>query len=299
MGKKRLPLRKIFAKSEGAGGGPDSNHSSLGKRSAEKDAKASFGGVGGKSKSSKDDEEDWEALERQQNADADADDGDEDDDEEEEDEEGGIPLDSNIEHVMEEFTFEFNDMREEYAEGVCMMLRKLVVNPTEAYNLASLVAQQSIVGTVVNCEGGQDSFAFATVLPLRRVEQVAPMQTILSALRNSLDHEIRLGGAGGKGAEGFALLYDCLCVDEAAGTQAQTQTQTQSQAQTQTQVDTGTGGAGAGGAASRRSRSNSISISTAGLLIHKRFTNMPPELVSALHRNLEEDMSWAQQQVGV
>jgi len=104
-------------------------------------------------------------------------------------------------------------------------------------------------------------------------KQVAPMQTILSALRDSLDHEIS-SSVGDKGTEGFALLYDCLCVDEAVGTKVSA-----GPAQGQ-----------------RRSRSNSISISTAGVLLHKRFTNMPPELVSALHRNLEEDMSWAQQQ---
>jgi len=146
MGKKRPPLRKIFSSSRGA-------KSKSSKSSAAED----------------DDEVDWEALEKQQSG-QDGDEEDEGDDEDEDSDSGGIRLDSNIEHVMEEFTFEFNDMREEYAEGVCMMLRKMVVNPTDAYSLASLITQQNIVGTVVNCEGGQDSFAFATVLPLRKVE---------------------------------------------------------------------------------------------------------------------------------
>jgi hypothetical protein len=119
MGKKRPPLRKIFASSRGA-------KSKSSKCSAAED----------------DDELDWEVLEKQQRG-QDCDEEDEGDDEDEDSDSGGIRLDSNIEHVMEEFTFEFNDMREEYAEGVCMMLRKMVVNPTEAYSLASLVTRQS------------------------------------------------------------------------------------------------------------------------------------------------------------
>lgn len=33
-----------------------------------------------------------------------------------------------------------------------------------------------------------------------------------------------------------------------------------------------------------------------GILVHKRFTNLPLQLMTALHRNLEEDISWAKQQ---
>ena len=40
----------------------------------------------------------------------------------------------------------------------------------------------------------------------------------------------------------------------------------------------------------------SVHASRTGLLLHKRFTNLPLQLVGALHRNLEEDVSWAQQQ---
>jgi hypothetical protein len=36
-------------------------------------------------------------------------------------------------------------------------------------NLVSC-AHTAIVGTVVNSEGGQDSFAFATVLPVKKIE---------------------------------------------------------------------------------------------------------------------------------
>jgi len=34
---------------------------------------------------------------------------------------------------------------------------------------------------------------------------------------------------------------------------------------------------------------------TTGVLLHKRFSNLPLELVGALHANLEEDLGWAQQ----
>eukprot|EP01032_Pedospumella_encystans_P010243 gene10243-11992_t len=160
---------------------------------------------------------------------------------------------------MEDYTFEFNDMREEYSEGICTMLRKFIANPTEAYNLATVITAQTIVGTVVNCEGGQDSFAFATVLPCRKVEKVAPVTSILNSLSACLEKSLRT-----KANEELQLLKDCL-PSQAPGSAS-------------------TASAPSGGAA------------RTGLLLHKRFTNLPIQLVGALHRNLEEDISWAQQQ---
>ena len=34
---------------------------------------------------------------------------------------------------------------------------------------------------------------------------------------------------------------------------------------------------------------------TTGIFLHKRFSNLPLELVGALHSNLEEDLGWSQQ----
>jgi hypothetical protein len=53
-----------------------------------------------------------------------------------------IRLDGNIEHQTEEYTFEFNDMKDEYAEGICTMLKRMVQNPTRAYEVASLISSQ-------------------------------------------------------------------------------------------------------------------------------------------------------------
>lgn len=64
-------------------------------------------------------------------------DGDDNDDDDE------IKLEGSIEHVTEKFTFEFNDMREEYTEGICVLLRTLVQNPTKAYELAKSISAQS------------------------------------------------------------------------------------------------------------------------------------------------------------
>ena len=90
---------------------------------------------------------DWKSLEKQQEEEAsgseDGSDDDEDSDDEGSEEGGGISLDGNLEHVVEDYTFEFNDMREEYSEGICTMLRKFIANPTEAYNLATVITAQS------------------------------------------------------------------------------------------------------------------------------------------------------------
>ena len=72
----------------------------------------------------------------------DDDDGDDDDDDE-------IRLEGIIEHITEKYTFEFNDMREEYTEGICVLLRSLVQNPTKAYELAKTITLQSM--SLLNC----------------------------------------------------------------------------------------------------------------------------------------------------
>ena len=122
--------------------------------------------------------DEWELIENQQSAsdganigsmdkeqdrshnddDEDDDDDDEDDDDDDEDE---IKLEGSIEHVTEKYTFEFNDMREEYTEGVCVLLRSFVQNPTKAYELAKAITSQSMYwGVVENSHLYRLYFAF-------------------------------------------------------------------------------------------------------------------------------------------
>jgi hypothetical protein len=92
--------------------------------------------------------DEWEKIEFHQsksvvgknmNEDAGNSSDDEDDDDDDEDE---IKLEGNIEHDTEKYTFEFNDMREEYTEGICVLLRSLIQNPTKAYDLARTISSQ-------------------------------------------------------------------------------------------------------------------------------------------------------------
>jgi hypothetical protein len=137
-----------------------------------------------------------------------------------------------------------------------------------------------IVGTVVNCEGGQDSFAFATVLPYRRIEKVAPLKAVLGALSTCLTKALSSGSGSGKAShEGFQALLDCLPPSTGSSSSSSSSSESSSNI---------SGGSG-------NSQSGSKASST-GILLHKRFTNLPIQLVGALHRNLEEDISWAQQQ---
>jgi hypothetical protein len=54
---------------------------------------------------------------------------------------GEIQLDKIVEHDSLQMTFEFNDMREVYSEGVATLLRWFLPSH-EAYELASLICGQ-------------------------------------------------------------------------------------------------------------------------------------------------------------
>lgn len=144
MGKKLQPLRKICAQDKHSSGpAASSGYSSLGKRqSASSEVEEPKTTKAPKKKNPN--AVDWKSLEKQQEQDSAKSEDESDDDSDEGSEEGGgISLDGNLEHVMEDYTFEFNDMREEYSEGICTMLRKFIANPTEAYNLATVITAQS------------------------------------------------------------------------------------------------------------------------------------------------------------
>jgi hypothetical protein len=163
------------------------------------------------------------------------------------------------------------------------------------------------VGTVVNSEGGQDSFAFATVLPVKKIEvlytlwtplfqqpQSSPTLTNpflsplcaqkLTALKGIVDSLVAGLNNLLKTApsDEVQLLRDCLTLDKPASHPA-----------------TASAAAAVGSNKSPKqpsAQSGLVHAARTGLLLHKRFTNLPLQLVSALHRNLEEDVCWAQQQ---
>ena len=93
--------------------------------------------------------DEWEKIEQHQSKSAkvavseDYEDNSSDGDDDDGDDDDEIKLEGSIEHVTEKFTFEFNDMREEYTEGICVLLRTLVQNPTKAYELAKSISAQS------------------------------------------------------------------------------------------------------------------------------------------------------------
>jgi hypothetical protein len=144
MGKKRVSLREHFAQSKA---GKSNDPSILGKRRPAEGTVQKNSKQPTKKNTVRSDTNGAQIPRKEKDVDPeddDEDDDDDDDDEEEgEDENGGIRLDGNLEHVVEDFTFEFNDMREEYSEGICTMLRKNIANPTEAYNLATVITGQS------------------------------------------------------------------------------------------------------------------------------------------------------------
>lgn len=95
--------------------------------------------------------DEWEKIELHQSkavvgTDVNEDAGYSSDDYEGDDDDDEIKLEGSIEHVTEKYTFEFNDMREEYTEGICVLLRSLIQNPTKAYDLARTISSQCKLG---------------------------------------------------------------------------------------------------------------------------------------------------------
>ena len=54
----------------------------------------------------------------------------------------GIALDKIISNERTEVIFEFNDMQELYAEGMTILCKKLIINPTPAYELSLALSKQ-------------------------------------------------------------------------------------------------------------------------------------------------------------
>jgi len=76
----------------------------------------------------------------------DDDDDDKDDDSDEDESEDDIKLHGEGGKKTDDFTFEFNDMRETYSEGICTLLnRKMISNPSSAYALATAITSQGVL----------------------------------------------------------------------------------------------------------------------------------------------------------
>lgn len=60
---------------------------------------------------------------------------------------GDIHLDADVIGHTEDYTFQFNDMRESYAESITTMLRNFICNSSDAYTFACHITQQSTIGS--------------------------------------------------------------------------------------------------------------------------------------------------------
>ena len=80
--------------------------------------------------------------------DNDDEDGDDDDDDEDDDDDddGDIGLVGNVEKQdIQNFEFEFNDIKEEYAESLTVLLTTLFPNPTLAYSISLQIVKQGML----------------------------------------------------------------------------------------------------------------------------------------------------------
>jgi hypothetical protein len=90
--------------------------------------------------------------------DDDDDDSDDSDDDDDDDDDDDMSSDDDSQPGLD-VTFEFNDMKEEYAEGITTMMRNMIAQSHLAYEVASKVASQA-VGTAVVAEHAEDVYAF-------------------------------------------------------------------------------------------------------------------------------------------
>ena len=223
-------------------------------------------------KSGKDDEQDeWARIEKDNEAE-DSDDDSEDSDENSDDDikiEGDMMKDDEF-----KYTFEFNDMKEEYTESVTTLMKGFITNPTFAYEVASMITSQGEqssfsytllfsfrqpfsskkpldeVGTLVNCEEGDDVFAVSTLIPIAKVF-ASPLGKYIDSLKTAIDNVLAK-----ETSTELKLFKTCLSPNT---------TSTSSVFKKGAHVEGST-----------------------GVMIHRRFCNLPIQLIGALHKNLGE-----------
>eukprot|EP01038_Epipyxis_sp_PR26KG_P011686 gene11686-15648_t len=199
-----------------------------------------------------DEDDEWKRIEDENNNDNNhSDKSDDHTSDSDDDSANQINIEGSIEHMTtEDYTFEFNDMRDTYCEGITVLLRDFIINPTYAYQLAHVITNQTIVGTVINCEGGEDAFAFATVLPLIKYKNLHPLKELFVQLEIALNELIKQSN-NSTTIDPINLFLESI--------------------------------------------SSTSSSQSTGLMIHKRFSNLPIQLIGPLHRNLEDDLLYAKQ----
>ena len=119
---------------------------------------------------------------------------------------GGQLDDSEIEN----FTFEFKDIVEDYANDISRLLLTLTKRG-DNYELSHAIAEQGSVGTAIVCEGGDDVFAFATILPLSKYGEIDILKSIVGDL---LDEMKKLPADG----ETATIISACVGGEEASHT---------------------------------------------------------------------------------
>lgn len=129
------------------------------------------------------DDEQEEEDDEDENEDSDNDDPDEEDD----DDEDAIRLEGTVEKDIEQFTFEFKDMHENFYSDIATLTATLV-KQSGSYELSHAIADQCNVGTVIVCEEGDDVFAFASILPLSNYLHLEVINSIIRDISTELDN---------------------------------------------------------------------------------------------------------------
>ena len=191
-------------------------------------------------------------------------------------------MDRPINNEKTDVVFEFNDMRSVYNEGITVLLKKVVNNPSVAYRLADFIANQVVVGTVVACEGENDVYGFGTIIPIYRQKSNAAsgsgavtVQSLMNApcVSYAMTHEII------KTLE-YVIKRETPSVLMAAAAENKAE-----------KAESELSGLPLFLSCLETSAKSDLSVA-AGLFVHARMANLPTELIGPLHRNVLQDHQW-------
>lgn len=91
----------------------------------------------------------------------------------------------------QEFSFEFSDFSAGFIDGIELLLRSTWRSPVP-YQLATVLANQGEVGTIVHCEGESDVFAFASIMPFSALQQqLQPIHAEVAGFRRTLENQAK------------------------------------------------------------------------------------------------------------
>ena len=131
------------------------------------------------------------------------------------------------------------------------------------------------MGTAVTCDGGDDVFALASILPLSALHKNSEigLNSFFQTFQTIFEKQFIDNGKSTSNHTNKNKFYDIIKSHEGNKTKS-------SKSNSSNNKD------------NVSKSSNSITDTSVGILIHRKFSNFPLPLISALHQNIYDDIKW-------